>query len=223
METSTHSNKQGRHRKAKRVGKLKIEIMKKLYTYNLSSAFSRWSNIINIFTLGIKGLPMFLFAVLIPAICAGQQAGDLDVAFASGGKQTTDVGFDDIGYSVAIQADGKIVVAGETYNGTDSDFAIVRYLGSSGSVGIVDNTYFDLNSSSVFPNPFQHTAILKVSGPIEINSTLVVYNTLGQIVYTQAVSSNETDLHLELASGIYNYVIINKTKQLKSRGKFAIQ
>jgi len=158
------------------------------------------------------------------AIVRYNSDGSLDNSFSGDGKQTTDfVSGDDFGSSVAIQADGKIVMAGVIYNGTDYDFTIVRYLGSSGSVGIVDNTYFDLNSASVFPNPFQHTAILKVSGPIEINSTLVVYNTLGQIVYTQAVSSNETDLHLELASGIYNYVIINKTKQLKSRGKFAIQ
>jgi uncharacterized delta-60 repeat protein len=54
--------------------------------------------------------------------------GTLDGGFGTGGKVTTAIGSgDDEGYSVAIQADGKIVVAGYSFNGTNKDFAIVRY------------------------------------------------------------------------------------------------
>ncbi|MBK6884944.1 MAG: hypothetical protein IPH05_18865 [Flavobacteriales bacterium] len=35
---------------------------------------------------------------------------------------------DDFGYSVAIQPDGKIVVAGYAYIGAEPDFAVARYL-----------------------------------------------------------------------------------------------
>lgn len=54
--------------------------------------------------------------------------GSLDTTFNGTGKVTTAIGTsEDRGYSVAIQSDGKIVVAGDTYNGTNYDFALVRY------------------------------------------------------------------------------------------------
>src|SRR4051812_25739223 len=34
---------------------------------------------------------------------------------------------DSFGHSVVVQTDGKILVAGETYNGSNWDFALVRY------------------------------------------------------------------------------------------------
>jgi uncharacterized delta-60 repeat protein len=54
--------------------------------------------------------------------------GTLDTNFDSGGKVTTDFGGDDDqAYSVAIQSDGKIVVAGLSYTGSNNGFALVRY------------------------------------------------------------------------------------------------
>lgn len=58
--------------------------------------------------------------------------GTLDVTFSGDGKQTTNiaVGSSDTATAIAIQTDGKIVVAGHVLkrNG-DSDFVLVRYLG----------------------------------------------------------------------------------------------
>ena len=60
--------------------------------------------------------------------------GSLDSTFNSDGIVTTDIGSKmDKAYSVAIQDDGKIVVAGYSNNGSDYDFAIVRY-NSNGSL-----------------------------------------------------------------------------------------
>ena len=54
--------------------------------------------------------------------------GTLDTGFDSDGKVTTAIGSGiDIGRSVAIQSDGKIVVAGHSNNGSIADFALVRY------------------------------------------------------------------------------------------------
>lgn len=54
--------------------------------------------------------------------------GTLDTRFSGDGKLTTDFrGFTDQGASVALQQDGKIVVAGSSNNGHDDDFALVRY------------------------------------------------------------------------------------------------
>jgi uncharacterized delta-60 repeat protein len=54
--------------------------------------------------------------------------GNLDNTFGNNGKQTTKIGpFDDFGYSLAIQNDGKIVLAGYTSDGPNNHFAVVRY------------------------------------------------------------------------------------------------
>ena len=56
--------------------------------------------------------------------------GSLDTAFGTGGRVTTDIGgSDDQARTVAIQSDGKIVVAGYAYdsNAMGTDFAAARY------------------------------------------------------------------------------------------------
>ncbi|GDY23353.1 hypothetical protein LBMAG56_47000 [Verrucomicrobiota bacterium] len=62
-------------------------------------------------------------------------AGALDPSFGTGGKVTTDFGSgNDYGRSVAVQSDGKIIVAGEAWNGSNTDFALVRYEGVAAPV-----------------------------------------------------------------------------------------
>jgi uncharacterized delta-60 repeat protein len=55
--------------------------------------------------------------------------GSLDTSFDADGKTTIDMGYpaESAANAVAIQADGKIVVGGESYNGRDRDFTLVRY------------------------------------------------------------------------------------------------
>jgi len=55
--------------------------------------------------------------------------GSLDTTLNGTGKVTTDLGEDDIGRGIALQSDGKIVVAGESYNGSTRiyRFALARY------------------------------------------------------------------------------------------------
>ncbi|HXG85980.1 MAG TPA: FG-GAP-like repeat-containing protein [Pyrinomonadaceae bacterium] len=60
--------------------------------------------------------------------------GTLDTSFGGTGKVVTAVGSrGDRASSVAIQPDGKIVAAGRSSNGSDHDFALVRYLADSNS------------------------------------------------------------------------------------------
>jgi uncharacterized delta-60 repeat protein len=64
--------------------------------------------------------------------------GSLDTSFGTGGKVTTDVGSNhDFANALGIQPDDKIVVAGSTYNGSNRDFALVRY----NSDGSLDTTF----------------------------------------------------------------------------------
>lgn len=70
--------------------------------------------------------------------------GTLDASFGSSGTVVTPVGAnDDNAYALALQPDGKIVLAGACYNGTNNDFCALRYsangtldagFGSSGKV-----------------------------------------------------------------------------------------
>ncbi len=58
-------------------------------------------------------------------------AGDLDATFGTGGMVTTDINRStDIANAVAVQADGKLVVVGQTYKQNDfsnEDFVVTRY------------------------------------------------------------------------------------------------
>jgi uncharacterized delta-60 repeat protein len=62
------------------------------------------------------------------AVARFNQNGTLDISFDGDGKVVTPVGTDlDIANTVAIQPDGKIVVAGITRVGIRDDFSLVRY------------------------------------------------------------------------------------------------
>jgi uncharacterized delta-60 repeat protein len=80
-------------------------------------------------------------------------AGDLDLGFGTGGKVTTDFGGKyDRGNAVALQSDGKMIVAGYA-TGSSQDFALARYntdgsLDTSFGVGGTVTTDFSSNTDS---------------------------------------------------------------------------
>ncbi len=60
--------------------------------------------------------------------------GALDASFNSDGKLTTAIGsVNDKAFGIVIQSDGKILLVGQSDNGSDDDFALVRY-NSDGSL-----------------------------------------------------------------------------------------
>ena len=71
--------------------------------------------------------------------------GSLDPAFNGGGKQVTNFGGEDYGNGIALQADGKIVVAGSKNTSTLSSFALARY-NVDGSL----DTTFNFSGKKVF-------------------------------------------------------------------------
>src|SRR5438034_447799 len=80
---------------------------------------------------------MLCAALLLLPAAGRANPGDLDPTFGIGGKVTTGIGTGDYGYAAAIQADGKLVVAGETNNGSNYDIALVRYNAN----GTADETF----------------------------------------------------------------------------------
>ncbi|HKJ88945.1 MAG TPA: delta-60 repeat domain-containing protein, partial [Gammaproteobacteria bacterium] len=71
-----------------------------------------------------------LLAALGIAPGAQAAAGDRDTSLAGDGIATWDGGKGlDLGLSVALQPDGKVLVAGRTYSGSDDDLALARFNG----------------------------------------------------------------------------------------------
>jgi uncharacterized delta-60 repeat protein len=70
-----------------------------------------------------------LFFVLCSVPFAYAIEGSLDSSFGIGGKVSTDFQgpSDDTGDGVAVQSDGRIVVAATTNDTLDRDFAVIRY------------------------------------------------------------------------------------------------
>lgn len=80
-------------------------------------------------------LNVILYATFLS--CLGQD-GSLDNTFDSDGIVTTSINaLKDFGRGLAIQSDGKIIVAGYSYTGTRDVFAIVRY----NTDGSLDTTF----------------------------------------------------------------------------------
>ncbi|HYV92925.1 MAG TPA: hypothetical protein VE978_14110, partial [Chitinophagales bacterium] len=69
---------------------------------------------------------IIIFTIFSATVFA--QAGELDSTFGGDGIVPISIGINDVAFSIAIQSDGKIVVAGASANGPyDGDFALARF------------------------------------------------------------------------------------------------
>jgi uncharacterized delta-60 repeat protein len=117
--------------------------------------------------------------------------GSLDVTFDGDGKVTTEVGPTyDFAYQVAIQSDGKLIVAGASRDSSNSDdFALVRYNADGSLDGIFDGDGKVITAiSSSFDSAYgvaiqQDGKIVAVGygGTASADFTLVRYNTNGSL------------------------------------------
>lgn len=72
------------------------------------------------------------------AVARYNSNGTLDTTFGTGGIVMTPIGTnEEAAESVVVQSDGAVVVAGFTWNGSNNDFALVRYT----STGALDSTF----------------------------------------------------------------------------------
>ncbi|PYT00621.1 MAG: hypothetical protein DMF63_06185 [Acidobacteria bacterium] len=72
------------------------------------------------------------------AIARYNADGSIDTSLDSDGKLVSDIGFQNsTARAMAIQSDGKTVVAGYTFNGVDNDFSVIRYT----TDGFLDPTF----------------------------------------------------------------------------------
>ena len=94
--------------------------------------------------------------------------GSLDATFGSGGTAATSMGVANSAYAMAIQGDGKIVVAGSCYPGNQqADFCLARFEGDSAASAPVITPSSDVTAEATgpsgaavsYPNPTATDAI----------------------------------------------------------------
>ncbi|HEX8514717.1 MAG TPA: T9SS type A sorting domain-containing protein [Bacteroidia bacterium] len=144
--------------------------------------------------------------------------GTFDPSFGTGGKVITPLDSIDQCYAITVQNDGKILAGGMTHSASNSGFALVRY--NNAFTGI-ENAVLNNKVISLYPNPSQNFSSLSYTASGNHDLLLRVFNSQGQLIYTENVSGFQgeykTELHLGgYSKGIYNIVIIHgKEKVLK--------
>ena len=143
--------------------------------------------------------------------------GSLDTSFDTDGRIQTNFGLNERGFGVAIQADGKIVIAGESdLSGSRYDFALARY-NINGSLDTSFDgdgrltTQFNLNNSiarDVLIEPDGKIIAAGYSNWASVDISAARYNPNGSLdtswgVGKQQVNFNPSDnLRDDLASGV---------------------
>ncbi len=117
--------------------------------------------------------------------------GSLDTSFSGDGMLTTPIGSgDDSAYSVTMQTDGKIVVAGYSHNGTDNDFALVRY----NTDGSLDTSF---SGDGILTTDFGSSQDSGYSVAIQTDGKIVVGGHKSGTSYDFAVARYNTDGSLD--------------------------
>jgi hypothetical protein len=92
-------------------------------------------------------------------------------------------------------------------NSSDSVQITIKYNGAPTTVGI-NKSVKSLSAFGIFPNPAKETTSLLLNAPKTIESTVQLFNSLGEVVYQKNILLNEgknkIDLNLEnLSGGVY--------------------
>jgi uncharacterized delta-60 repeat protein len=151
--------------------------------------------------------------------------GSLDNTFDNDGIVTTQIGptwSDDVIFSMLLQTDGNILVAGQTSDSdnNDYDFALARYI-NSGNIGF-EEFNMEMGTIAVFPNPAHSNATIHCD--IELKSAIIsIFNSSGNNVRTfTKVHGNYFSLNSEnLPSGIY-YIQIHQENGTTFNESFSV-
>lgn len=141
------------------------------------------------------------------ALCRYNENGQLDLTFDLDGKVSNDFGVHEQGYSLAIQNDDKILLAGISFGFPNDGIIIARY--HDGYVG-AENIE---NKSAVkfYPNPTKDFIFIEFENPEASDQSyqLNIFNSIGQLVAVEMLSSGINQIPLYMSEGIYQFQIAN--------------
>lgn len=149
--------------------------------------------------------------------------GSLDNSFGTSGKVTTSISSTyDLGKSMILQNDGKIILSGYTYNGSNYDFAMVCY----NSIGVLDSTFgtngivqtdFGGNTDFMLSSVMQNDGKILLAGwtstPTDINFIVARYTGNPMGINSNDLESN-TIIYPNPTSGIINISTSNQFDKL---------
>jgi len=158
--------------------------------------------------------------------------GSLDNTFSQDGKVITIIGSgtsEDVAHAIALQPDGKIVIAGEAQNNAGNlDFALARYI--SGIVTSIDQDIFSIKELKLFPNPTH--ASLNVSFTLSKDESLEfsITDLSGRIISILEESADMTpgnhtltfNLPVALSQGTY-FLYVNDDTGKGSSYRFVVE
>ena len=123
--------------------------------------------------LVVAGLLSSLFVLTSPSSVALAADGDFDLTFDTDGKVTTafTLSHDDAN-DVAVQSDGKIVVVGEIYDASGTNFGLVRY----NTNGTLDNTF---GTGGLVSTSFGSGSDVATAVALQSDGKIVVVGTAG--------------------------------------------
>ncbi len=143
------------------------------------------------------------------AVASYNTNGTLDNTFGTGGKVTTSVGTaDDWAYSMALQSDGKIVVAGYSVDGSDNnDISLVRYFVTSTGINDVVNQN---DNVIIYPNPAENNITVKTLAQSK-DDIVSIYNIQGQLIQQELLNVKAEINISNLEKGVY-FINISNTE-----------
>nr|HMT27689.1 T9SS type A sorting domain-containing protein [Bacteroidia bacterium] len=129
--------------------------------------------------------------------------GVLDSTFGTNGVSITPLSPQyDEAEAMALQADGKIVLAGKSNNGVQNDIAVARFINDISSA---INETPAANSISLFPNPVSKGQPLFVNIEVKSSAKIEIYNLIGNLVMQKNLTPNDNhseQLKIELPTSI---------------------
>jgi uncharacterized delta-60 repeat protein len=159
------------------------------------------------------------------ALARYKNNGTLDDMFGASGKVITHFSnHRDYGYSIALQRDGKILLAGMSANSNDS-LAIARYKGDQASsynrdekvysIHGENNNANELSHISISPVPAKNIVCIRGLSSLIVSKIFLTGNT-GKILLTGHTSNNSYIFNIEqFAAGIY-FVKIEEGNEIKT-------
>jgi len=137
--------------------------------------------------------------------------GSLDNTFDIDGKLTTDFSSQiDFGIAITLQSDGKILVAGNSKYGGDSDFAITRYNNTITGINKINK---QVRLLELYPNPANDMIVVKAN-PNLSDMNYTVSDLLGKVVITGKLTSEATTVNInKLKCGFYFIQVEGQNQQ----------
>ena len=134
--------------------------------------------------------------------------GNLDSTFDGDGMVSFDnMGREDYSYSIALQADNKIILAGYSYGGGGSEFEVARFLNDE-TVGTED---FQNAEFRLYPNPAREQLSIEMTDAASTYQ-VEIYDMLGKKVGSSEIQNKGQINVSSLASGTY-LVKLNSNSQ----------